>query len=53
MLHQLKHISSWIIQGVGGPGTYSQNYAIYCSYAVCASEFNAISDEQIKTNIND
>ena len=29
-----------------------QVYPIYCSYAVCASEFNAISDERIKTNIN-
>ena len=28
-----------------------QNYSIYCSYAVCASEFNAISDQRIKTNI--
>ena len=37
--------------GIGGPGTYLQNYGIYCSYAVCASEFNAISDERIKTNI--
>ena len=38
--------------GVGGPGSYTNNYSIYCSYAVCASEFNAISDERIKTNIN-
>ena len=37
--------------GVGGVGTYSQNYSIYCSYAVVASEFDAISDERIKTNI--
>ena len=38
--------------GIGGPGGYTNNYSIYCSYAVCASEFNAISDERIKTNIN-
>ena len=25
--------------GVGGPGTYTQNYSIYCSYAICASSF--------------
>ena len=36
--------------GVSGPGTYAQNYSIYCSYTVCASEFNSISDAQIKTN---
>ena len=28
--------------GVGGPGTYTQKYSIYLSYAVCSSEFNAI-----------
>ena len=38
--------------GLGGPGGYTNNYSIYCSYAVCASEFNAISDIRIKTNIN-
>ena len=38
--------------GVGGPGTYTQNYSIYCSYANCASEFNAISAFHIKTNRN-
>ena len=26
-------------------------FSIYCSCAVCASEFNAISDQRIKTNI--
>ena len=31
--------------------TYTQNYAIYCSYAICASEFNSISDERIKKYI--
>ena len=31
--------------GVGGPASYTQNYSIYCSYAMCTSEFNAISDE--------
>ena len=36
---------------VGGPGTYTQNYSIYCSYAICASEFNVISDEHIKKYI--
>ena len=30
--------------GIGGPGGYTNNYSIYCSYAVCASEFNAVSD---------
>jgi len=35
----------------GGPGTYTQNYSIYCSYAILGSEFNAISDSRIKTNI--
>ena len=38
--------------GIGGPGGYTNNYSIHCSYAVCSSEFNAISDERIKTNIN-
>ena len=38
--------------GVGGPGGYIHNYRVYCSYAICASEFNAISDKQIQTNIN-
>ena len=37
--------------GLGGVGTYSQNYSIYCSYAVIASEFDAISDERIKMNM--
>ena len=37
--------------GVGGPGTYTNNYSIYCSNAICASEFDAISDQRIKTNI--
>ena len=37
--------------GIGGPGSYTNNYSIYCSNGVCASEFNAISDAQIKTNI--
>ena len=32
-------------------GTYTQNYSIYCSYAILGSEFNAISDSRIKTNI--
>ena len=36
--------------GVGGPCSYTNNYSFYCSYAVCASEFNAISAERIKTN---
>ena len=37
--------------GIGGPGTYTMNYSIMCSYAVCASEFDSVSDERIKTNI--
>ena len=37
--------------GIRGPGTYTQNYGIHFSCAVCTSEFNAISDEKIKTNI--
>ena len=37
--------------GVGGPGTYSQIYSIYCSYAIMAAEFDAISDARIKTNV--
>ena len=32
-------------------GTYTQNYCIYCYYAVCASEISAISDKGMKTNI--
>ena len=38
--------------GIGGPGGYTKNYSNYCPYAFCASEFNAISDERNKTNIN-
>ena len=34
--------------GVGGPGSYTMNYSIMCSYAVCASEFDAVSDQRIK-----
>ena len=37
--------------GIGGPGTYSQNYSIYASYVILGSEFNSISDSRIKTNI--
>ena len=37
--------------GVGGPGTYSQNYSIYASFAILGSEFNAISDSRIKKYI--
>ena len=37
--------------GIGRPGSYANNYSIYCSNAVCASEFNAISDQRIKSNI--
>ena len=33
--------------GVGGPGSYSQKYSMYCSYEVIASEFDAIRDAQI------
>ena len=37
--------------GVGGPGSYTMNYSIMCSYAVCATEFDAVSNQRIKTNI--
>ena len=41
--------------GIGGPGTYTMNYnysiAIVCNFAVCASEYDAFSDERIKINI--
>ena len=37
--------------GIGGVGTYTNNYSIYCNNAICASEFDAISDQRIKTNI--
>ena len=34
--------------GVGGPVSYGQSYSICCSYAVMATEFDAISDARIK-----
>ena len=32
---------------MGGPSSDLTNYSIFCSYAICATEF----DERIKTNI--
>ena len=28
--------------GLGGPGTYTQNYGIYCLYAILGSEYNSM-----------
>ena len=33
---------------IGGPSGYTNNYSIYCSYAVCASEFMLYQMNKLK-----
>lgn len=47
--------TSYSYLGYGGTGTANDNpgTSVYCSQRMLASEFNAISDERVKTNILD